>query len=75
MLLNVVTYLALRHDMSKKHYEKIMSKRGKSIQRVVDRLEQLDLDDQKSKLLYTDELGKIDWNRLAKHIREATSGR
>jgi len=52
-----------------------MSKRGKSIQRVVDKLEQLDLNDQKPKLLYTDESGKIDWQRLAKHIREATSGR
>ncbi len=52
-----------------------MSKRGKSIQRVVDKLEQLDLNDQESKLLYTDESGKIDWQQLAKHIREATSGR
>ena len=75
MLLNVVTYLALRHEMSKKHYEKIMSKREKRSQKVADMLEQLDLDDQKPKLLYTDELGKIDWDRLAKHIREATSGR
>jgi hypothetical protein len=61
--------------MSKKHYEKIMSKRGKSIQRVIDKLEQLDLNDQKPKLLYTDENGKIDWQRLAKHVREVTSGR
>jgi hypothetical protein len=75
MLLNVITYLALRHNMSKKHYEKIMSKRGKSIQRVVDKLEQLDLNDQKPKSLYTDENGKIDWQRLAKHVCEATSGR
>ena len=75
MLLNVITYLALRRSMSKKHYEKIMSKRGKSIQRVVDKLEQLDLNDQKPKLLYTDENGKIDWQRLAKHVREVTSGR
>lgn len=75
MLLNVVTYLALRHEMSRKHYEKIMSKRGKSIQQVVDKLEQLDLDDQKPKWLYIDEFGKIDWDRLAKHVREATSGR
>jgi len=75
MLLNVITYLALRRSMSKKHYEKIMSKRGKSIQRVIDKLEQLDLNDQKPKLLYTDENGKIDWQRLAKHVREVTSGR
>ena len=75
MLLNVITYLALRHEMSRKHYEKIMSKRGKSIQQVVNKLEQLDLDDQKPKLLYTDESGKIDWDRLAKHVREVTSGR
>jgi hypothetical protein len=61
--------------MSRKHYEKIMSKRGKSIQRVIDKLEQLDLNDQKPKSLYTDENGKIDWQRLAKHVREVTSGR
>lgn len=75
MLSSVVTYLVLRDNMSKKHYEKIMSKRQKRSQKVADMLEQLDLDDQKPKLLYTDELGKIDWDRLAKHIREATSGR
>jgi hypothetical protein len=61
--------------MSKKHYEKIMSKRGKSIQRVIDKLEQQDLNDQKPKSLYTDESGRIDWQRLAKHVNEATSGR
>ena len=61
--------------MSRKHYEKIMSKRGKSIERVIDKLEQLDLNDQKPKSLYTDENGKIDWQRLAKHVHEVTSGR
>ena len=75
MLLNAIIYLALRDEMVKKHYEKIMSKRGKSIQKVVDKLEQLDMDDQKSRLLYTDEHGKIDWVKLAKHVSEATSGR
>lgn len=75
MLLNVITYLALRHNMSRKHYERIMSKRGKSIQRVADKLDKLTLSDEKPKLLYTDETGKIDWERLAKHIREATGGR
>ena len=65
----------MRHNRSRKHYEKIMSKRGKSIQRVIDKLEQLDLNDQKPKSLYTDENGKIDWQRLAKHVREVTSGR
>lgn len=75
MLSNVITYLVLRDSMSKKHFEKIMSRRGKRIEKVVEQLEQQALDDTEPKRLYTDSAGNIDWDRLAEHIREATSGR
>lgn len=75
MLSSVITYLVLRDNMSKKHFEKIMSRRGKRIEKVVKQLEQQALDDTESKTLYTDSAGNIDWTRLAKHVREATSGR
>ena len=75
MLSSVLMYLALRDEMSKKHYEKIMSRRGKRVEKVVEQLEQQALDDNGPKTLYTDDAGNIDWTRLAKHIHEATSGR
>ncbi len=75
MLSSVLTYLVLRDEMSKKHYEKIMSRRSKRVEKVVEQLEQQALDDNEPKTLYTDSTGNIDWNRLAKHIREVTSGR
>ena len=75
MLSSVLMYLVLRDEMSKKHYEKIMSRRGKRVEKVVEQLEQQALDDREPKRLYTDDTGKIDWTRLAQHIREATSGR
>ena len=75
MLSSVITYLVLRHNMSKKHYEKIMSRRAKRVEKVVELLEQHALDDNEPKTLYTDSAGNIDWDRLAKHVREATSGR
>ena len=74
MLLNVVMYLALRDEMSKKHYEKIMSRRKKRIEKTVNLLEQQALDDQ-PKYLYMDSNGVIDWAKLAKHVSGATSGR
>ena len=75
MLSSVLMYLVLRDEMSKKHYEKIMSRRGKRVEKVVELLEQQALDDIEPKTLYTDSSGNIDWTRLAKHVREATSGR
>lgn len=74
MLLNVVMYLALRDEMSKKHYEKIMSRRKKRIEKTVNLLEQQALDDQ-PKYFYMDSNGVIDWDKLAKHVNGATSGR
>ena len=74
MLLNVITYLALRRSMSKKHYEKIMSRRTKRIEKATKSIEEIALLDQKLPL-YMDSNGNIDWERLAKHVKEATSGR
>ena len=75
MLSSVLMYLVLRDEMSKKHYEKIMSRRGKRVEKVVEQLEQQALDDNEPKTLYTDSAGNIDWTKLAKHVNEATSGR
>ena len=75
MLSSVLMYLVLRDEMSKKHYEKIMSRRSKRVEKVVEQLEQQALDDTESKTLYTDSDGNIDWTKLAKHVREVTSGR
>ena len=75
MLSSVLMYLVLRDEMSKKHYEKIMGRRGKRVEKVVEQLEQQALDDNEPKTLYTDSAGNIDWTKLAKHVREATSGR
>ena len=74
-ILNVLTYLALRDRMSKKHYEKIMSRRGKRVEKVIDQLEQHALADQQPEPLYIDAKGNIDWAKLAKHVHEAISGR
>jgi len=37
------------------------------------KIEQLDLNTKEN--LYTDQLGNIDWIKLAKHVDEATNGR
>jgi len=52
-----------------------MSKRAKRIEKATKILEQQALNDQKPTDLYTDDLGNIDWARLAKHVSEAVSGR
>ena len=74
MLLNAITYLVLRDNMVRKHYEKIMNKRKNRVEKVVELLEQYALDD-KPEPLYMDANGNIDWNNLAEHVREATRGR
>ena len=73
MLLNVITYLALRRSMNMKHYQKIAQVRKNKQARDRQKIEQLDLDTKEN--LYTDQLGNIDWTRLAKHVNEACSGR
>jgi hypothetical protein len=74
MLSNVIIYLVLRDSMSKKHYEKIMSRRLKLKEKAVYSLEQKAIDEQDLPL-YMDSNGIIDWNRLAEHVKRATSGR
>ena len=70
MLLNVVMYLALRHEyMRNKNFEKILERRKKAREEAQEKIEQLELE----AIYYKD--GVIDWNKLAEHIREATSGR
>lgn len=73
MLLNVITYLALRRSMNMKHYQKIAQVRKNKQARDRQKIEQLDLETQH--IGYMDEQGKIDWELLGKHVREALSGR
>lgn len=74
MLSSVITYLVLRDSMSRKHFEKIMSRRPKRLEKATKSIEEMALLDQKLPL-YMDSSGNIDWDKLAKHVREATSGR
>lgn len=60
--------------MIKKHYEKIMSRRTNRIEKATKSIEEMALLDQKLPL-YMDSSGTIDWDKLAKHVREATRGR
>ena len=60
--------------MSKKHFEKVMSRRTKRLEKATKSIEEIALLDQKLPL-YMDSNGAIDWTKLAKHVREATSGR
>jgi hypothetical protein len=73
MLLNAITYLALRRSMNMKHYQKIAQVRKTKQDRARAKIEQLDLETKHTS--YMDELGNIDWDKLAKHVSEATSGR
>jgi hypothetical protein len=75
MLSSVITYLVLRDNMSKKHYEKIMGTRSRRVEKVVELLEKRALEDQSKGPFYMNVDGTIDWVRLAEHVREATSGR
>lgn len=68
-ILNIVVM-----HMVKKHYEKIMSRRTKRLEKATKSIEEVALLDQKLPL-YMDASGNIDWDKLAKHVREATSGR
>jgi len=53
--------------MRAKHWEKVLNKYHKQRSKETKKIE---LDS-----LYTNSDGTIDWNRLAKHVSEATSGR
>jgi len=60
--------------MSKKHLEKIMSRRSKRIEKATKLIEEMALLDQKLPL-YMDASDNIDWDKLAKHVHEAISDR
>lgn len=64
----------MRDSMVRKHFEKIMSRREKRVEKATKTIEETALLDQKLPL-YMDASGNIDWNRLAEHVKEATSGR
>jgi hypothetical protein len=76
MLLNAVMYLALKDEiMRAKRFEKLLERRRKKVNKATEKIEQAD---QTSGRLYTTEVNGqllIDWELLAKHIREALRGR
>ena len=53
--------------MRAKHWEKVLDKYHKQQAKEIEKIE---LDS-----LYTNSNGTIDWDRLAKHVSEATNGR
>jgi hypothetical protein len=53
--------------MRNKKFEKVLERRKKAKEAAQEKIEQLDL--------YTNSDGTINWDKLAKHIKEATSGR
>ena len=55
-----------------KRFEKLLERKRKKVDKAQQKIEQAD---QSSQTLYTNLDGSIDWNRLAKHISEATRGR
>jgi len=59
--------------MQLKKYEKLLQRKCKKVAKARDKIEYDDLTNKES--IYTNPDGTIDWNRLAKHVREATSGR
>jgi hypothetical protein len=61
--------------MVRKHYEKIMTKRNKRVEKVIELIEQRALEDQSKGPFYMNVDGTIDWARLAQHVSEATRGR
>lgn len=59
--------------MRAKRFEKLLEKRKKKIAKAQEKIEQDDLVVKETKYINPD--GTIDWERLAKHVNEATSGR
>ena len=58
--------------MRAKRFEKLLERKRKKVDKAQQKIEQAD---QASQTLYTNLDASIDWTRLAKHVREATSGR
>lgn len=55
-----------------KRFEKLLERKRKKVDKAQQKIEEAD---QSSQTLYTNPDGSIDWNRLAKHVSEATRGR
>ena len=60
--------------MRAKRFEKLLERKRKLVEKATKSIEELAVLDQKLPL-YMNANGDIDWNKLAKHVREATSGR
>lgn len=60
--------------MRAKRFEKLLERRRKLVDKATKSIEETAIEDQKLPL-YMDSNGDINWIRLAKHVREATSGR
>jgi hypothetical protein len=59
--------------MRAKRFEKLLERKRKKVIKAQEKIEQDDLVAKESKYMNLD--GTIDWERLAKHVSEATSGR
>ncbi len=59
--------------MRARRFEKLLERKRKKVEKAQQMIEQAD--QVKDVNLYTNADGTIDWARLAKHVREATSGR
>jgi hypothetical protein len=59
--------------MRAKRFEKLLERKKKKVLKAQEKIEHDDLVAKESK--YTNPDGTIDWDRLAKHISEAISGR
>lgn len=60
--------------MRAKRFEKLLERKRKLVEKATKSIEELAVLDQKLPL-YMNVNGDIDWNKLAKHVSEATSGR
>ncbi len=58
--------------MRAKRFEKVLERKRKKLDKATEKIEQLDMS---TKTLYMNDDGSIDWERLAKHIREVLNGR
>jgi len=69
MLLKQIIYLTLRHNiMRTKRFEKLLELKNKNLVKTKEKAEV-------KENIYSNQDGTIDWDKLAKHISEATSGR
>lgn len=53
--------------MRAKRFEKLLERRQKKVTKAQQKIENLDIEDTK----YMNQDGKIDWDKLAKHVKQA----